>query len=129
MNSITYADYLNQIQIKDDNENYLDEKIKKVSDIFNDNYNIYIYSIYNKLIEIDESLKTDNIETIIFIIFVLIKENKIESKKIMSKLFIKYSDKFLILHNNDFLILSILFYSYMEKIINCDIYNILENLK
>lgn len=129
MNSITYADYLNQIQIKDDNENYLDEKIKKVSDIFNDNYNIYIYSIYNKLIEIDESLKTDNIETIIFIIFVLIKENKIESKKIMSKLFIKYSDKFLILHNNDFLVLSILFYSYMEKIINCDIYNILENLK
>lgn len=128
MFDLTYLDKQNQI-IKED-ENHIFEKINKVGNLFSSNDNSHIYNIYNKLLEVDDTIKHDNIECIIFIIFDLIKEKyiNIENIKGISDIFIKYSKKFLELYNNnDLELLSIIFYTYLLKI-NKNVYNILENI-
>lgn len=128
MSDLTYLDKQNQI-IKED-ENYIFEKINKISDIFDTSNNNHIYNIYNRLIEIDDTIKYDNIESIIFIIFVLMKEKhiNIDDSKRVSDIFIKYYKKILELYNNnDLEISSIIFYTYLIKIKD-NVYNILQDI-
>lgn len=133
MDLINYNDLQNQIN--EEKENFFDEKAKKVQDLLKIDNGNYIYNIYKKLIDIDESIKNDNIETIIFIINILLKMHKednickINDFNFIYDLFILYYDDIIKLYNNnDFETISIIFYTYIIKIYNCNIYDIFLNL-
>lgn len=137
--SYSFNDSQNQIKrnnkLNDKKESdYLDSKIKTVCEIFNSNQNPGILKIYNDLYDKD-CIKLDNIETIIFIIFILIIENdncnrgdiNIENYKDIAKLFDKYKDKFKMIHGNyDDKSLAILFLTYLQKMYDVGIYKIIQ---
>jgi hypothetical protein len=134
MNTYSYNDNLNQIKkYNDDKSNeYLDSKIKYISELFGNMNNTYIYNIYSDLCNNNPTLKINNTETIIFIIFIFIKEkhiNDINDDTKLSGIYKKYSNIFKKIHhetNNEFL--CILFLTYFTNIYNSKIYDILKNL-
>ena len=74
--SITYNDSLNQSKKEAEKDEHLDSKIKTVSDLFNNTNYMFIYNIYNILLNNENNLKNkDNIETVIFIILIFIYED------------------------------------------------------
>lgn len=128
MDFIVYNDLQNQV-IDDKNiSDHLEARIKNVADLFNNKNNTYIRNIYIKLYELNDNIKNDNLELVVFIIFIFIKEDNINLNKDLMKLYKKYEEKMSKLFNeNDPETLFILFYTYIYNIYNIGIKDIIND--
>lgn len=128
MDFIVYNDLQNQV-IDDKNVNdHLEARIKNVADLFNNKNNTYIRNIYIKLYELNDNIKNDNLELVVFIIFIFIKEDNINLNKDLMNLYKKYEEKMSKLFNeNDPETLFILFYTYIYNIYNIGIKDIIND--
>lgn len=128
MDFIVYNDLQNQVIDDKDISEHLEARIKNVADLFNNKNNIYIRNIYLKLYELNDNIKNDNLELVVFIIFIFIKEDNINLNKDLINIYKKYEEKMSKLFNeNDFETLFILFYTYIYNIYNIGIKNIIND--
>lgn len=128
MDFIVYNDLQNQV-IDDKNvSDHLEARIKNVADLFNNKNNTYIRNIYIKLYELNDNIKNDNLELVVFIIFIFIKEDNINLNKDLMNLYKKYEEKMSKLFNeNEPETLFILFYTYIYNIYNIGIKDIIND--
>jgi hypothetical protein len=146
MNIISYNDSQNQVSNIDNNNNdYLDSKIKNIGDLFKNTDNKHIYNIYKKLYDKNEIFKTYDIETVIYIIHIFIRKKNIiikyykdlkkyenvkkqNSTEPIIDIYFEYIDIFQKIHNNNDIFLSTLFITYLEILYKMGIYEIIMNL-
>lgn len=128
MDFIVYNDLQNQVIDDKYVSDHLEARIKNVADLFNNKNNIYIRNIYLKLYELNENIKNDNLELVVFIIFIFIKEDNINLNKDLMNLYKKYEQKMAKLFNeNDPETLFILFYTYIYNLYNIGIKDIIND--
>ncbi|KAI9244172.1 hypothetical protein BY458DRAFT_551712 [Sporodiniella umbellata] len=128
MELINYNDLQNQALM--DKEHFFDEKMKRVEEIMNLDNSEHIYNVYRGLIDEDETIKYDNIETVIFIINILLTMHRDDEFKTIDELFISYSSQMskLYRNTNDYETIAIIFYTYTKKICRCDVGGIFSRL-
>lgn len=124
--SISYSDSLNQSKKDHEYNNHVDSKLKYIGNLFNNINNNFVFNIYNNLCDNYKSIKDeDNIDLIIFLIFIFIKNDvKIEE---LDKIYLKYEDKINELFNNDNHFFPIVFFSYANKLIDLGIKDVIKS--
>lgn len=124
--NISYGDSLNQSKKDYEYNNHVDSKIKNIGNLFNNINNNFILNIYTNLCDNYKSIKNeDNIDLIIFLIFIFVKNDvKIEE---LDKIYLKYEDEIKELFNYDNQYFPIVFFSYANKLNDLGIKDIIKN--
>lgn len=124
--SISYSDSLNQSKKDCEYNNHVDSKLKYIGNLFNNINNNFVFNIYTNLCDNYKSIKgEDNIDLIIFLIFIFI-ENDVKIEE-LDKIYLKYEDKINEIFNNDNQYFPIVFFSYANKLIDLGIKDIIKN--
>lgn len=125
--SISFRDSLNQSKKNYEHNDYVDSKLKNIGNLFNNTNNNFILNIYNNLCDNYKSIKEDdNIDLIIFLIFIFVKNNV--NMEELDKIYLKNEDKIKEIFNNDSQYLPIIFFTYANKLNNLGIKDIIKNI-
>lgn len=125
--SISYRDSLNQSKKDHEYNDHIDSKLKNIGNLFNNTNNNFVLNIYNRLCDNYKSIKEeDNIDLIIFLIFIFVKNNvNIEE---LDKIYLKNEEKIKEIFNIDSQYLPIIFFTYANKLNDLGIKDIIKNI-